>query len=374
MQAREFQLKRDVEGWRKTKQDDVESMRTGIMGYKGEVHYHCAPCIDEWLDTLPEDLPKGELFDVIAAHIDSEIHRHYRLYASNRVAAGAESTAEERAALVNRTEDNALVTLITSDEMKDASIGFSSNNARLCESTAYAKILPDPPIFELPKTNNKGRWKPLYIYSKGHKYSPWWSRTRSVDYPHEQRRVMDEGKIGRISTGNSDLGVRPTVYVNLGLLNIGSGNGSMDNPYQLLPTGGAYVAPVPAVQEEPVVEEVPVEQEPVEEYTEPQQGGGIPIVDFSDEENLTDDPDMVPAGSIPEVDDSYYYTGEDTDDGQDETSAKGGGIPLYVEDRGTRRRSGLYRYGGSKQPERTLSRPDRPGLPAGGAERVRIRE
>ena len=98
LKAREFQLKRDVEGWRKTKQDDVESMRTGIMGYKGEVHYHCAPCIDEWLDTLPEDLPKGELFDVIAAHIDSEIHRHYRLYASHRVAAGAESTAEERAA------------------------------------------------------------------------------------------------------------------------------------------------------------------------------------------------------------------------------------------------------------------------------------
>ena len=98
LKAREFQLKRDVEGWRKTKQDDVESMRTGIMGYKGEVHYHCAPCIDEWLDTLPEDLPKGELFDVIAAHIDSEIHRHYRLYASNRVAAGAESTVEERAA------------------------------------------------------------------------------------------------------------------------------------------------------------------------------------------------------------------------------------------------------------------------------------
>ncbi len=98
LKAREFQLKRDVEGWRKTKQDDVESMRTGIMGYKGEVHYHCAPCIDEWLDTLPEDLPKGELFDVIAAHIDSEIHRHYRIYASNRVAAGAESTAEERAA------------------------------------------------------------------------------------------------------------------------------------------------------------------------------------------------------------------------------------------------------------------------------------
>ena len=97
LKAREFQLKRDVPGWKKTRQDDVESMRTGIMGYKGRVHYHCAPCIDEWLDTLPPDMPKGELFDTVAAHIDSEIHRHYRLYATNRVAAGAESTDEEKA-------------------------------------------------------------------------------------------------------------------------------------------------------------------------------------------------------------------------------------------------------------------------------------
>ena len=87
LKAREFQLKRDVPGWKKTRQDDVESMRTGIMGYKGRVHYHCAPCIDEWLDTLPPDMPKGELFDTVAAHIDSEIHRNYRLYPSNYIAA-----------------------------------------------------------------------------------------------------------------------------------------------------------------------------------------------------------------------------------------------------------------------------------------------
>ena len=97
LKAREFQLKRDVEGWKKTKQDDVDSMRTGIMGYKGHVHYHCAPCIDDWLDSLPQDMPKGELFDAVAAHIDHEIHRHYRLYPTNRVAAGAEATAEEQA-------------------------------------------------------------------------------------------------------------------------------------------------------------------------------------------------------------------------------------------------------------------------------------
>ena len=105
LKAREFQLKRDVPGWKKTKADDVESMRTGIMGWKGEVHYHCAPCIDDWLDTLPADMPKGELFDTIAAHIDEEIHRHYRIYASNRVAADAECTEEERAAFNRYIEE-----------------------------------------------------------------------------------------------------------------------------------------------------------------------------------------------------------------------------------------------------------------------------
>lgn len=86
LKAREFQLKRDVEGWKKTKQDDVESMRTGIMGYKGHIHYHCAPCIDDFLDTLPDTMPKGEVFAAVAEHIDKNIHRNYRLYPSNFIA------------------------------------------------------------------------------------------------------------------------------------------------------------------------------------------------------------------------------------------------------------------------------------------------
>lgn len=87
LKAREFQLKRDVEGWKKTKADDVLSMRTGITGYKGRIHYHCAPCIDEWLRSLDPDMPKGDLFETVARHIDSEIHSGYRLYPCNYVAA-----------------------------------------------------------------------------------------------------------------------------------------------------------------------------------------------------------------------------------------------------------------------------------------------
>ncbi len=87
LKAREFQLRRDNPEWKKGKNDDVVSMQTGIMGFKGHVHYHCAPCIDEYLQQLPADTPKTEFFNIVAAHIDSEIHRNYRLYPSNYIAA-----------------------------------------------------------------------------------------------------------------------------------------------------------------------------------------------------------------------------------------------------------------------------------------------
>lgn len=86
LKAAEFQLRRDVPGWKKTALDDVNSMRTGIMGYKGGVHYHCAPCIDGFLDNLSPDIPKAKVFDIIAEHIDKEIFRNYRLYPSNYIA------------------------------------------------------------------------------------------------------------------------------------------------------------------------------------------------------------------------------------------------------------------------------------------------
>jgi len=102
LKAREFQLKRDIEGWKKTKQDDVLSMKTGIMGYKGRIHYHCASCIDTFLSSLPVDMPKGELFEAVARHIDCEIHRNYRLYPNNYIAqdllAGNDSNADKYSA------------------------------------------------------------------------------------------------------------------------------------------------------------------------------------------------------------------------------------------------------------------------------------
>ena len=86
LKAQEFQLKRDIADWKKGPMDDVVSMQTGIMGFKGHIHYDAAPCIDAWLDTLDPDMPKAEFFTAVATHIDEEVFRRYRLYPSNYVA------------------------------------------------------------------------------------------------------------------------------------------------------------------------------------------------------------------------------------------------------------------------------------------------
>lgn len=86
LKAQEFQLRRDVADWKKGPMDDVVSMQTGIMGYKGHIHYHAAPCIDEWLRALPDDMSKTEFYTAVAQHLDHEIWRGYRLYPSNFVA------------------------------------------------------------------------------------------------------------------------------------------------------------------------------------------------------------------------------------------------------------------------------------------------
>lgn len=86
LKAEEFQYKRDVKGWKKSKQDDLDNMKTGIFGKKGRLHYEAAPCINEWLDTLPKDMPKQEIFAAVAKHIDEEIHSRYCLYPGNWIA------------------------------------------------------------------------------------------------------------------------------------------------------------------------------------------------------------------------------------------------------------------------------------------------
>lgn len=86
LKAQEFQQKRDNPYFKKSREDDLKNMQTGIFGYKGQVHYQVAPCINEWIDEM-STLPKGEFFSAVAQRMDADIFRNYRLYPGNYVAA-----------------------------------------------------------------------------------------------------------------------------------------------------------------------------------------------------------------------------------------------------------------------------------------------
>lgn len=87
LKAQEFQQKRDFAGYKKSPQDDLLNMQTGIFGYKGGIFFKMADCLDNWLDTLDASMPKGELIKTIARKIDREIFLAYRLYPNNYIAA-----------------------------------------------------------------------------------------------------------------------------------------------------------------------------------------------------------------------------------------------------------------------------------------------
>ena len=125
LKAKEFQQKRDNPEFKKSKQDDLQNMQTGIFGYKGRIHYHAAPCINAWLPELA-DMPKTEFFTEVARRIDQDIHRSYQMYPCNYVAADllegtanheANYTAEDKAAFEKYLAERiAMVDLEDKDE------------------------------------------------------------------------------------------------------------------------------------------------------------------------------------------------------------------------------------------------------------------
>ena len=129
-------------------------------------------------------------------------------------------TAGEQSALLQRTEDQALVTLLSFDEMKDTSIGFGTDSSRNAQGTEWAK------------RERSSKKQQLGIYDK--KYSSWWSRDKRPNSEiNQQRRVIEGGKLGYASSAYADVGVRPAVYVDLNVLEIASGKGTKEKPYVL---------------------------------------------------------------------------------------------------------------------------------------------
>lgn len=87
LKAKEFQQKRDNPEHKKTQQDDLINMQTGVMGYKGKVVYHLSGCINDELDNIAKKTSnRNEQFQLVAKLIDHHIHTNFHISPSNKIA------------------------------------------------------------------------------------------------------------------------------------------------------------------------------------------------------------------------------------------------------------------------------------------------
>ncbi|MDE5573529.1 MAG: 1-acyl-sn-glycerol-3-phosphate acyltransferase [Muribaculaceae bacterium] len=86
LKVKEYILKQRDPEFKKSQHDDLLSMETGILSFKGHIHFHISPCISDELRTLPAELSKQEFLRATCDLIDRRIHAGYEIYPINYVA------------------------------------------------------------------------------------------------------------------------------------------------------------------------------------------------------------------------------------------------------------------------------------------------
>lgn len=86
LKAKEFLMKTKNPNFKKTPDDDLLSMRTGISDFKGHIHYSFTPCINDALDAIPADLDKMLTLHRVCTIIDHAIHSNYKIFKTNYIA------------------------------------------------------------------------------------------------------------------------------------------------------------------------------------------------------------------------------------------------------------------------------------------------
>ena len=114
LKAIEFQMKRDVEGWKKSKSDDLASMATGIFGYKGRVVFTITDPLNTVLDRYPADMDKNAQANAICEDIDRALHTNMNLFEINYVAYDLRFQTDKYADRYTEEQKNKAITYLNS--------------------------------------------------------------------------------------------------------------------------------------------------------------------------------------------------------------------------------------------------------------------
>ena len=86
LKAKEFLLKRRNPDFKKSQRDDLFSMETGLLQFKGRVHFQLTPRLNSRLDEIGEFPDNNTSAKYAGCLIDQAIHRSYEIFPINYIA------------------------------------------------------------------------------------------------------------------------------------------------------------------------------------------------------------------------------------------------------------------------------------------------
>ncbi len=86
LKAREFLMKRRNPDFKKSQRDDLFSMETGLLQFKGRVHFQLTPRINSRLDQLGDFSDNNQAAKHVGCLVDQAIHRSYEIFDINYIA------------------------------------------------------------------------------------------------------------------------------------------------------------------------------------------------------------------------------------------------------------------------------------------------
>lgn len=86
LKATEYLSRRRNPDFHKCERDDLKSMETGILGYKGKVYFTVGRGVNDYLDSIDATLDRQTVIHEVATLIDRTIHRGYHIFPCNYIA------------------------------------------------------------------------------------------------------------------------------------------------------------------------------------------------------------------------------------------------------------------------------------------------
>ncbi len=86
LKVKEFLLRKRDPQFKKSQRDDLFSMETGLLQFKGKVHFQLTPRINTKLDQLGDFRDNNTAAKYVGCLIDQAIHRSYEIFVINYVA------------------------------------------------------------------------------------------------------------------------------------------------------------------------------------------------------------------------------------------------------------------------------------------------